>query len=240
MFFFFQAEDGIRDPLVTGVQTCALPISLHTGNLKQFIQRNTPHTFALGPLQRLAEEMTADLLQIRDAVTKQACVFGAGALPLTTKGISFGALRAIRLTSAPCKVSIDTSRVAGVSADLIVRPFQWKGSTATIREFNRNAAHDELGMQSVETTGDNIDGDGDGVVNEVTVGDITALTVYLASQPRPTSKLELASLGLIDPLSADESAAIQRGAAVFAAVGCASCHVPRQTLDDPIFTEPSR
>src|SRR2546425_6731776 len=25
--FFFQAEDGIRDKLVTGVQTCALPIS---------------------------------------------------------------------------------------------------------------------------------------------------------------------------------------------------------------------
>src|SRR5437016_6528789 len=28
MFFFFQAEDGIRDWSVTGVQTCALPISL--------------------------------------------------------------------------------------------------------------------------------------------------------------------------------------------------------------------
>src|SRR2546425_4336944 len=27
-FFFFQAEDGIRDKLVTGVQTCALPISV--------------------------------------------------------------------------------------------------------------------------------------------------------------------------------------------------------------------
>src|SRR5258708_29215163 len=26
VFFFFQAEDGIRDDLVTGVQTCALPI----------------------------------------------------------------------------------------------------------------------------------------------------------------------------------------------------------------------
>src|SRR5437763_16258813 len=26
MFFFFQAEDGIRDTSVTGVQTCALPI----------------------------------------------------------------------------------------------------------------------------------------------------------------------------------------------------------------------
>src|SRR2546422_4711481 len=27
-FFFFQAEDGIRDVAVTGVQTCALPICL--------------------------------------------------------------------------------------------------------------------------------------------------------------------------------------------------------------------
>src|SRR5437773_10533948 len=27
LFFFFQAEDGIRDRDVTGVQTCALPIS---------------------------------------------------------------------------------------------------------------------------------------------------------------------------------------------------------------------
>src|SRR6266849_4804191 len=30
--FFFQAEDGIRDPLVTGVQTCALPISIGSLN----------------------------------------------------------------------------------------------------------------------------------------------------------------------------------------------------------------
>src|SRR5699024_12138650 len=29
-FFFFQAEDGIRDRNVTGVQTCALPIFLNT------------------------------------------------------------------------------------------------------------------------------------------------------------------------------------------------------------------
>src|SRR5256885_8331961 len=28
LFFFFQAEDGIRDYKVTGVQTCALPISI--------------------------------------------------------------------------------------------------------------------------------------------------------------------------------------------------------------------
>src|SRR5690606_39294378 len=29
LLFFFQAEDGIRDFHVTGVQTCALPISVH-------------------------------------------------------------------------------------------------------------------------------------------------------------------------------------------------------------------
>src|SRR2546421_7417757 len=30
LVFFFQAEDGIRDLIVTGVQTCALPISIST------------------------------------------------------------------------------------------------------------------------------------------------------------------------------------------------------------------
>src|SRR2546422_7056563 len=33
-FFFFQAEDGIRDVAVTGVQTCALPISLGVRNVQ--------------------------------------------------------------------------------------------------------------------------------------------------------------------------------------------------------------
>src|SRR5206468_8773954 len=40
-FFFFQAEDGIRDLIVTGVQTCALPISLageKKRTLKQIIE----------------------------------------------------------------------------------------------------------------------------------------------------------------------------------------------------------
>src|SRR5256886_13339589 len=39
--FFFQAEDGIRDLTVTGVQTCALPISL-----PQAIFRTTPNASA--------------------------------------------------------------------------------------------------------------------------------------------------------------------------------------------------
>src|SRR5438132_14403920 len=40
MSFFFQAEDGIRDHCVTGVQTCALPIYL-SGDPGQVILRRT-------------------------------------------------------------------------------------------------------------------------------------------------------------------------------------------------------
>src|SRR2546421_6843315 len=37
VFFFFQAEDGIRDLIVTGVQTCALPISILEYNAKALV-----------------------------------------------------------------------------------------------------------------------------------------------------------------------------------------------------------
>src|SRR5437588_5889994 len=43
LFFFFQAEDGIRDHCVTGVQTCALPISDGSG-LPRTVR--VPRTFA--------------------------------------------------------------------------------------------------------------------------------------------------------------------------------------------------
>src|SRR2546427_302929 len=41
-FFFFQAEDGIRDLTVTGVQTCALPISISVGESFQSLRGGTP------------------------------------------------------------------------------------------------------------------------------------------------------------------------------------------------------
>src|SRR5207249_5921582 len=40
IIFFFQAEDGIRDRNVTGVQTCALPISLARSKIKLFLDYN--------------------------------------------------------------------------------------------------------------------------------------------------------------------------------------------------------
>src|SRR3989449_7887494 len=42
-FFFFQAEDGIRDVAVTGVQTCALPICERPLLSKEQIRENLQH-----------------------------------------------------------------------------------------------------------------------------------------------------------------------------------------------------
>src|SRR5690349_22301799 len=41
-FFFFQAEDGIRDLYVTGVQTCALPICRDRGAGRPAAERRRP------------------------------------------------------------------------------------------------------------------------------------------------------------------------------------------------------
>src|SRR5207244_4608339 len=47
-FFFFQAEDGIRDDLVTGVQTCALPISVLTRSSARRASSSPASRFVVG------------------------------------------------------------------------------------------------------------------------------------------------------------------------------------------------
>jgi len=207
----------------------------HSGRLGAFIERNTPHTFAPGAVQRLSEEMTAELQAARDDAAQEAARRGQRVTrELKTKGISFG-----RIVALP-HGGFDTSKVEGLAADLVVRPFQWKGSVAFLRDFNRGASHNEIGMQAVELVGDGVDGDGDGVADEMTIGDQTSLAVYLAAQPRPTTLLELDALELLEPpLTADDRRQIRHGFEVFGEVGCASCHVPRLLLEDPVFHEPS-
>jgi mono/diheme cytochrome c family protein len=202
------------------------------GELRSFITRNTPHTFAPGAVQRLAEEMTQRLHAIAEHAQATACSRGRPQrAPLVAKGVSFGVIR------ARCD-RLDTSQVVGVDSDLVVKPFQWKGSVASLRTFTRDAFHRELGMQPVELVGAGVDGDFDGVVDEISVGDVTAMTVYLAAQPRPTTKLELAALGLQE-LDASEAARIRTGEQVFERAQCSDCHRPALTLRDPIFREPS-
>ena len=229
-------DDGAGDP-----STAVHRDPLRNGNLAQFIQRDTPPLFGLGGVQRVAEEMTAELQRQQESLRQQLCQRGGTAsVNLSAKNVSFGTLSGTRSRNNPCSVNFNTDGVRGVDTNLVVRPFQWKGSVATLREFVRDASHNELGMQAVELVGDGIDGDSDGVTGELTVGDVTAMSVYLAAQPRPTTLLELASLDLIEPLPATQINAINRGRQVFSQIGCDSCHTPSMTLDDPTFAEPSR
>src|SRR2546423_4996276 len=48
-YFFFQAEDGIRDKLVTGVQTCALPIC-DQRRRRKILPKGIPHYFSSASL----------------------------------------------------------------------------------------------------------------------------------------------------------------------------------------------
>ena len=245
-----------ESPFEDGSGTAALNVHrdpFRTGVVGQFIQRNTPHVFAPGAIQRLAEEMTDALGADQQRLVDDTCRFGGTrSVTLDAKGINFGTLSATRTGGSPCTVTFNTDNIRGVdfqpSVDnpaapvaLIVRPFQWKGSVAFLRDFNRGAAHNELGMQAVEIVGNSADGDNDGVRNELTIGDMTALTIYMAAQPRPTTLLELNALNLLEPaLTSTQIARINRGRQVFGEIGCTSCHVQRLTLDNPIFSEPSQ
>src|SRR5207245_8234108 len=60
-FFFFQAEDGIRDATVTGVQTCALPISSWARPLRAAgrSRRGRAHEARIAPCGRRAARRRA-------------------------------------------------------------------------------------------------------------------------------------------------------------------------------------
>lgn len=233
------------------------------GTLNKIIQRNAPHLFGSGGVQRLAEEMTDDLRGQAAAAIRQCLEPGCSVtVTLTTKGVSFGTVVITRTAPGPdpippnncmgtdaipfidpadclAGVTADIRGLQGIGRDLVVRGFQWKGSIAFVRDFNRDASNQEMGMQSVELAGENRDGDFDGVINELRVGDQTALAVYITAQPRPTTRQELARLGLIPALSRSENDAIARGSRQFGAVGCAACHMPSLTINRAVFSEPS-
>src|SRR2546422_9636533 len=79
-FFFFQAEDGIRDVAVTGVQTCALPIFRHEhrGTAEDDLGRASLER-RLADLVLLAQQVAAvQIYPVRDAA---ALEHPAGRIP---------------------------------------------------------------------------------------------------------------------------------------------------------------
>jgi hypothetical protein len=77
-------------------------------------------------------------------------------------------------------------------------------------------------MISPERFGANADPDGDGFVNEMTVADVTAVSVFQAVMAVP---------GRVIPNDPEIEAAVLLGEQRFSAIGCASCHRPTLPLD---------
>src|SRR5712692_9317360 len=82
-FFFFQAEDGIRDGTVTGVQTCALPIlpGAATRNRNEAVHANP--TLAASnvrqPVQNSRGRSAAGFSKSSSVGTDPLCRYGASA-----------------------------------------------------------------------------------------------------------------------------------------------------------------
>jgi CxxC motif-containing protein (DUF1111 family) len=95
---------------------------------------------------------------------------------------------------------------------LVVRPFGRKGENFSMRDFDRGAMQFHFGIQPNEVVGENVDEDGDGLANEVTVAEMSMLHVFDVTNPVPR----------VRPLG---DAALQ-GFDTFVEIGCASCHRP--------------
>jgi hypothetical protein len=191
--------------------------------------RRTTGMFGAGYLELLAREMTVELQQIRGTMRR------GHSKELVAKGVSFGILT---LTQAGLW---DTSKVEGLPRlsllskgsndppSLLIRPWHQAANVVSLREFTNNAFNQHHGIQSTERFGVNTDPDGDGVKNELTRADVTAVTLWQAALQVP---------GRMIPNDPVIEAAVLRGEAVFEEIGCARCHVSSLPLMNWIFTEP--
>lgn len=210
-----------------------------------FNVRSATSLFGDGILQMLAEEMTEDLQAAREqAATSAKAAPGKPVVgDLVSKGTRFGSISA---TANPAgMVTFDVSKVVGVDADLVVRPMDWKGDATIIRTITAGVAMLGFSTQPEEivwkipASAKTMDLDGDGVVRELSVGDITAMTVYTAALETPTDVARLAALGYVQAPTAEQTARIAKGRAAFMSVGCASCHTPDMHLGHTRFEEPT-
>lgn len=120
--------------------------------------------WAIRGVELLGKEMTRDLQAIKAAVENEPA---GTTFDLVTKGVEFGTVTSTGIGN-PAAITIDNG--LGIDEDLAVRPFGRKGGNHTIRDFDRSAMPFHMGIQPVEVVGEGIDGDGDGITDELTVG----------------------------------------------------------------------
>ena len=187
-------------------------------------ERNTIGVFGSGLVELLSREITSDLLNIVEKSKKLSIeenkVIKAD---LESKGINYGYIE------VHPNGFVDRSNVDGIDSDLVLRPFIQKGVIGTLRDFSNISMNHHHGMQSEELAGLNSDLDRDGIVNELTEGDITAVTIFQATLDFPDN---------IFSENEEIKSAQLKGKEIFNSIGCASCHMPTLPLKSLMFVEP--
>lgn len=191
-------------------------------------ERDTPDLYGSGVIELLAREMTQELHQIRNEAILEASRQGKPVRrDVVAKGISFGSI------TANMDGSLHLGDIEGIDRDLVVRPWGQKGTITSIRTFSVTASNLHHGMQAEERFGLHLTGsddfDRDGIVSELTDGDITAMSLFQAAMPLP---------GRVLPHDHARQAAVARGEELFNGSPCAECHIPALPLDSVMYSEP--
>lgn len=194
--------------------------------------RNPPSLAGAGLVQALASEMSAELAAQREHAVARARSSGQAVdVALQAKGIAFGTV------TITAQGRMLRSKLEGIDPDLVVRPFGWKGTAATIPEFIAEATMLHFGVLPASLLAPDATGrqplDIESTEKaELTNGQVIALSVYVAGLAAPTTIAPLDASGQTTVL-AD---AYVRGRRLFETVGCSSCHQPRLPLRSPMLT----
>jgi hypothetical protein len=200
------------------------------------LARNPIALLGEGLVSILASEISADLATQRAALLQKARATGKPAVAkLVSHGVTYGTFM------ARPNGTVDTNALLGIDPDLVIKPFGWKGNLPTLRDAVEDALLVHHGMESdhlvATATKDRIgpfggnDPDGDGVTSEITEGQVTVLTLFIAMQETPV---------ITAPTDPSLTLSWADGQARFTSLGCASCHTPSMVLSSTTFTLPSR
>lgn len=205
--------------------------------------RDAPHLFGLGLREMLADEITSDLRALRAQALAAARVGnGPVTVQLVSKHVRYGSL-----TAMP-DGSVDTSRVAGVDADLRVRPFFAHGGKISIHEFVVGALNDEMGMQAIDPELAAAQAGGrmvtqagmvlDGAIDRLEAPPATRADEDLDKDgianevPRSlVDYLEFYLLNYFTPATYKVTRNGHWGRALFDRIGCSACHIADFTLN---------
>jgi hypothetical protein len=205
------------------------------------LERNPPPLLGSGLRQRIGEEMTTELQGQLAAGKAQAAATNANVtVALNAKTRFFGSV-----VARPDGTVDFTGLAPFVDTDLVIKPFGWKGREATIRRFIEGGFRVHFGMQTqpsivkhcatpnVNTFGNGPncqDPDGDGVIEEITEGQLTAGSVYMGLLETPVR---------VPAPSATQQTRVNQGEVLFNQVNCQACHTQNMTINNPIHVEPA-